>query len=90
MAHVELEEIVASLGIVLKLLPIDIYVIHLGLLDEMHKLDLRIRELLLLIRLQLLVDQILVAVVHLFTFKTHLLFSSLLIKFDKIAELSSN
>jgi len=90
MAHVELEEVVASLGIVLKLLPIDIYVIHLGLLDEMHKLDLRIRELLLLIRLQLLVDQILVAVVHLFTFKTHLLFSSLLIKFDKIAELSSN
>lgn len=70
-AHVELEEVVASLGVVLELLPVDVDVVDLGLLDEMHKLDLSVGELLPLVGLEVLVNQILVAVEDLFTFKTH-------------------
>ena len=71
MMHIKSEEIVASQSIVLKLFSVDVYVVLLCLFDEMHELCLSVREGSLLVGLQLIVYQVLIAVVHLLSFETH-------------------
>jgi hypothetical protein len=74
--HVDLEEVEFLLGVHLELVSVDELVLLLGLQDEVHELALGFVQgngLVLLPRtLDVVVHQVLVCVVHLLSFETHL------------------
>ena len=76
MLHVDLEEILASLGISLELFSVHEDVVHLGLPDEVHEFVFGLRKTLLVLVAHIIIriDQILISEVDLVSVKSHLIF----------------
>ena len=74
--HINLEEVLASLGIALELFSVDKNVVHLGLPNEMHEFIFGLSKTLLVLvaHVSVSIDQVLISEVNLVSVKSHLIF----------------